>query len=187
MEYAPKNSIIIPDLKTGVPEKVMLVDFGVSFQIDSDGKIEVDMDLFNRSGVRINQNEDGVGLFPPELTGKTGKVKIDAEKCLVWSLAHRVASSWLAGEKVKEGFRGFMRRARSTNPDDRQSLEEFVSFFKEIEIDDSKVTSCIPDDILKSNQEMLGRPDTEISIDEKQVSRIVDELTKLKNPAPQQN
>lgn len=184
MEYAPKNSIIIPNLKTGAPEKVILIDFGVSFQIDPNGKIEVDMDLFNKSGVRIDRDYDGVGLFPPELTGKTGKVKIDAEKALVWSLTHRVMGGWLLHEKIP-GIRDFAKKAVSTNPEERWTLDEFISFFENIEIDSSKIGSCVPDDVLKANQQMLGRPDSEVAVSEKEVERILGELEKLKNtPKP---
>lgn len=179
MEYAPKNSIIVPNLKTGIPESVVLIDFGISFKIDDKGEIEVDMNLFNDANVRINADGENVGIFPPELTGKKGKVKIDAEKALVWTLAHRVISGWLFDVNVA-GAKEFMNKATSQNPEDRWSLNEFISYFDQIKIDESKIGSCVPEEILKSNQEMLGRPDTEVSIDEKQVNRIVDELNRIK-------
>ncbi len=179
MEYAPKNSIIIPNLKTGIPESVALIDFGVSFKIEDDGMIEVDMDLFNDANVRINADGENVGIFPPELTGKKGKVIINAEKALVWTLAHRVVGGWLFDVDVA-GVKEFMNKATSQNPEDRWSLNEFISYFDQIKINESKIGSCVPEEILKSNQEMLGRPDTEVSIDEKQVNRIIKELKALK-------
>ena len=182
MEYMPKNSIIVPNLKTGIPESVVLIDFGVSFQIDKDGKIEVDMDLFNESAIRIDADNSGAGIFPPELNGKKGVVKIDAEKALVWTLSQRVISGWLFDVNVA-GAKEFMAKATSQNPDNRWSLDEFISYFNKIEIDESKVGSCVPEEKLNANKQMIGRPDNEVSIDEKQVNRIVEELTKLRSPA----
>ena len=180
MEYAPKNTIIIPNLKTGIPERVVLIDFGISFQVDREGKIEIDMDLFNKASVRKWPDGDGPGLFPPELVGKTGKVKIDAEKALVWSLTQRVLRGWLSSEAVP-GIGPVAKQAIKGNPEDRQSLAELIDFFDRLEIDSSKIGSCISEEALEANKQMIGGPDSEVLVKEREMKRVLDELVKL-NP-----
>ena len=138
------------------------------------------MDLFNKASVRKWPDGDGPGLFPPELVGKTGKVKIDAEKALVWSLTQRVLRGWLSSEAVP-GIGPVAKQAIKGNPEDRQSLAELIDFFDRLEIDSSKIGSCISEEALEANKQMIGGPDSEVLVKEREMKRVLDELVKL-NP-----
>lgn len=86
---------------------------------------------------------------------------------------------WLLHEKIP-GIRDFAKKAVSINPEDRWTLDEFISFFDNVEINNLNLGSCVPENVLKANQQMLGRPDSEVAVNEKEVERILKELAELK-------
>lgn len=179
LEYAPKNTIIIPDKNTGRPISIQLIDFGVSFRVDEMGDISVDAGVLN--GILRIETEGGVaGLLPPELYRKQGMVKVNAEACLVWSLSHRVLRSWLRKADRIPGLRNIITRSEDDDPAKRCTLKELVDYVEGIRIKEVEIESCIPEEMLKKYRSMIGTPDSEVFVSEEQVARIADEMEKLK-------
>jgi len=175
LEYAPKNMITQIDNQTGKSTGVILLDFGLAYPIDENGNVEIDMDLLKQAKVRIRYDEDGPGLVPPEAVEATGKVTINAEKALVWSLATRLILDLLNREPIKD-HKLFFSRCRDKNPDNRPTFKEFLEFYRSIPFDKSKVGPNLSAKQLEEMKNLLGRRDKEIYIDEEKLNKALKEL-----------
>ena len=176
LEFSPKNSVIQVDFKTGRLQKVNMIDFGLSYPVDKNGQIEIDMDLLRRVEVRAGDDHDGYGIVPPEARDKTGKVKINAEKALVYSLATRVIFE-IFSRGTREEVE-FFKRSVSTDPNSRPSFKEFMDFYKNLPADEAKVGSCVSQRTLDRLKRRLGQWDSEIYIDSRKLDAALENLSK---------
>jgi len=177
LEVAPKNRIVKVDYKTGKPSGVILLDWGLSFPIDKDGQIEIDVGLLRKARVRIEKDEGGEGLIPPEARVKKGKVKINGEKALIWSLAYRLIYNYFNNEQITN-HREFFLKCIDQNPNLRPKLSEFIKFYKSLPMAESEIQSWISSKDLEKMQKMIGRQDSEIVLPENKLNKVLDQLNK---------